>query len=157
MVLEGFFNVLFGWTLVFGNLGSILIMSVILTLIITLIYKYTTDQILLKDLKGQVKSYQNQIKTLRANGETDKIMEVNKKAMKLNMQYMKHSMKPMLYTFIPIILIFGWLKSIYPSGTIILPFPFKIPLFGLGFGWLGTYIVASIIFSIVIRKFMKVY
>lgn len=157
MVLEGFFNILFGWTLVFGNLGSILIMSMILTGIITLIYKYTTNQILLKDLKGQVKDYQKQIKTLRVNGETDRIMEVNKKAMKLNMQYMKHSMKPMLYTFIPIILIFGWLKSVYPSGTVVLPFYITIPVFGAGFGWLGTYIVSSIIFSMVLRKVMKVY
>lgn len=156
-MFDGFFNLIFGWTLVFGNLGSVLIMSFIITMIITLIYRYTTDQVVLKDLKDQVKNYQNQIKQLRISGEQDKIMELNKKAMALNMQYMKHSMKPMLYTFVPIIIIWSWLSKLYPTGVIILPFPFKLPLFGYGFGWLGTYLVSSIIFSMIIRKLMKVY
>ena len=151
-MFEGILNLMFGWTLFFGNLGSILIMSFILTFLITIIYKYTTDQILLKDLKGQVKVYQKQTAQLRKDGDTEKMMEVNKKAMKLNLQYMKHSFKPMLYTFIPVILIFGWVRNnAIILGKDLVSWGFKIPLFGTGLGWFGVYFISpvSILISVV--------
>lgn len=39
----------------------------------------------------------------------------------------------------------------------VIKFPFPLPLFGEYFGWLGTYIVFAIIFSMVLRKVLKVH
>ncbi len=87
----------------------VLIMSFVITVIITLIYKYTTNQSLMKDLKDEMKALQKEMKELRNNPK--QMMAVQKKAMQTNMKYMSHSLRSTLFTFIPIILIFGWMNS----------------------------------------------
>jgi uncharacterized membrane protein (DUF106 family) len=155
-MFDGFFNLIFGWAIALGSPWNILIMSFILTFLITIIYKFTTDQILLKELKSQAKHYQQQMKNHKSDPQ--KMMEFQKQAMSLNMKHMKHSMKPMLYTFIPIILVWGWLKATPAiSAKDIITWGFSIPLFGTGLGWLGTYMFSSIIFSMILRKIMRVH
>lgn len=83
--------------------------GIFVSVLMVLVYKWMTDQNLMKQLKEEIKELQNEMKTLRDN--PTKMGEVNKKAMETNMKYMMHSMKPTLVTFIPIILIFGWLNS----------------------------------------------
>ena len=234
-------------------LWIVFIISLVVSLIIIVIYKYTTNQDLMKQLKEEIKAFQKETKELKAHPE--KMMEVQKKAMKTNMKYMTHSMRSTLYTFIPIILIFGWMNAniayepIYPDqefnvtaifgkGTIgdieliaptgvevlgnstqeikdneaswilkgsegdyinenALEFEFEgqtrykdliitneqkyaktkekiknsglkivqienkpmkiLNLFGWKIGWLGTYIIFSLVFSILLRKIFKVY
>lgn len=92
-----------------GFFWTIFIMSFVLTLLITLIYKFTTDQNLMKKLKAEMKVLQKEMKLLAKDPK--KAMAHQKKLMSKNMTYMKHSLKPTLYTFIPIIIIFGWLNS----------------------------------------------
>lgn len=248
-MFENLLNPIFAPLLKLPPLFGILIISVIITVLITLIYKWTTDQDLMKQLKDEIKEFQKEAKTLKSDPQ--KAMEVQKKAMQTNMKYMMQSFKPMLFTFIPIILIFGWLNShmayepIMPNtefttkmvfannvngeaelivqegltlineanqkiitgkaewaltgeeGEYILEYKFndksftkdllitnkraykpvqkkikdnevksidinnnKLKALNLGgwkIGWLGTYIIFSIIFSIVLRKVLKVY
>ena len=73
----------------------------LITLLITLIYKFTTDQDLMKQLKAELKELQAEMKALKS--EPEKAMEVQKRAMQTNMKYMMQSMKATLFTFIPII------------------------------------------------------
>lgn len=87
----------------------ILIISFVIALIISVIYKYTTDQDLMKRLKEEMKALQKEMKELKQNPE--KMMAVQKKAMETNMKYMMQSMKSTLFTFIPIIIIFGWMNA----------------------------------------------
>jgi len=87
----------------------IAVISLIISLIVTIIYKFMTDQNLMKRLKDEMKALQNEMKELKAHPE--KMMEVQKKAMQTNMQYMMQSMKSTLVTFIPIIIIFGWMNA----------------------------------------------
>ncbi len=102
-------NPVFAPLLKLPPLFGILAISVLITVLITLIYKWTTDQNLMKQLKDEIKEFQKEAKTLK--NDPQKAMQVQKKAMETNMKYMMHSFKPMLFTFIPIILIFGWLNS----------------------------------------------
>ena len=88
---------------------GILIISFLVSLIISVIYKYVTDQNLMKQLKAEMKEFQKEMKELRQHPE--KMMEVQKKAMETNMKYMTQSFKPTLFTFIPIIIIFSWLSA----------------------------------------------
>lgn len=39
----------------------------------------------------------------------------------------------------------------------VIQFPFSLPLFGESLGWLGTYIIFAIVFSMVLRKLLKVH
>lgn len=129
-ILDPIFNPLLG----LGYFWFILIVAFILTLMITLIYKFTTDQILMKKLKAEMKTLQKEMKTLAHNPK--KAMVHQKKLMQKNMNYMKHSLKPTLYTFIPIIIIFGWLNShlaylpIEPGNEFLMSIEFKEGTFG---------------------------
>ncbi len=107
--LDPALDFMFGWTLLLTPFWALLIMSFLISLVIVVIYKWTTDQKLMKDLKDETKAFQKQMKELKAHPE--EMMKVQKKAMQTNMKYMTHSMRPTLITFIPIILIFGWLQG----------------------------------------------
>ncbi len=146
MVLEAFFNKIFGSLIAWNNLYALIIISFILTLIITIIYKYLTDQNLIKQLKQESKELQQKAKDHKH--DTQKMMEFQKQAMEKSMSLMKHSLKPTLITFIPLIIVFGWLRTTYND----------IQLNFLGFinSWLWIYIISSIIFSIILRKILKI-
>lgn len=249
MVFESILNPIFGPLLNLPTLWAVILLSFLISLIITVVYKYTTNQDLMKQLKEEMKEFQREIKELRK--EPEKAMQVQKKSMQTNMKYMMLSMKSTLYSIVPIIIIFSWMSAnfaydpILPGqdftttvifeenveGTIELSVPdgliinggsrkevkdseikwvlsgnkgeylieylfdgekygkevliteenrYKEPikrikggtinlieighnkkillnLFGWKVGWLGTYIIFSILFSILVRKIIKVY
>ena len=154
-MLNSFFDLILGWAFKFGDVIGVIIISLILTSLVTLVYKLFTNQEMLKTMKQQLKDYQKQMSELKSQPE--KMMEIQKKSMELNMQYMKHTMKPTLFTFLPIIIIFSWLRDSFLNKGDIITWSFNIPLFGTGLGWLGTYIISSIIISILLRKIFKIY
>ncbi|MBI4980547.1 DUF106 domain-containing protein [Candidatus Woesearchaeota archaeon] len=117
-----------------GPFWGIFLLSLIISLIVTVIYKYTTNQELMKRLKDEQKSYSQKLKELRSNPE--EMMKVQKEAMKVNMEYMKLSFKPTLITMLPILLIFGWMaghlsyEPIYPDETYSITALFKAGITG---------------------------
>lgn len=155
MALDKFFDLILGWVQIFGSPMNIIIVSFIITFLITLSYKFLTNQTTMKELKEKMKDFQKQMKEHK--GDMEKYKEIQKEAMSSQMQYMKHSWKPMLYTFLPLILIFSWMRATFNSGADILTWGAKIPLLGTGLGWLGVYIISSIIFSTILRKVMKIH
>ena len=107
--LDPVLNLIFGPLLKLDPFWAILILSFVISLVIVVIYKWTTDQNLMKQLKDEIKEFQKQMKTLKEDPK--KMMAVQKQATQTNMKYMMHSLKPTLITFIPIIIIFGWLTA----------------------------------------------
>lgn len=126
---------------------NLFIVSLILTGIITLAYKYLTNQTKMRELKEEMKNMQKSMKEMK--DKPDKMMAMQKETMKKNMEYMKHSMKPTLFTFLPIIIIFGWLRGYYDAlGN---------PQVFLGLTWIWVYIIFSLVISIALRKVLKIY
>lgn len=109
MVLDNFFGAIFGPLLQLPPLAGIVVISFLLSLLLTLVYKWVTDQTLMKALKDELKELQVEMRKL--SKEPEKLMKVHKKAMDKNMKYMMHSMKPTLFTLLPILLIFAWLNG----------------------------------------------
>lgn len=107
--LDPVLNAVFGPLLNLPPLWAVMLMSFLISLVIVLIYKFATNQNLMKQLKDEIKTLQKQAKELKH--EPEKAMAVQKKAMQTNMKYMMQSMKATLLTFIPIIIIFGWLQG----------------------------------------------
>ena len=136
-------------------LWGILLISVILSIVTTLIYKYATDQAMLKQIKEDIKKYQEQLK--QCKDDPAKTLEIQKQMMPLNSKMMMQSMKPMLITIIPFLVIFQLLGMWYNSLTVI-PLSFHFPLSKLptGIGWIGTYIIFSMVFTTLFRKALKV-
>lgn len=136
---------------------GIIVVSFVITLIITLIHKYTTDQEKLKQAKEEMKEIKAEMKEYR--NDPQKTMELNKKLMAKSMESTRQTFKPMLISFLPVIIIFAWLRNSLPIDEVLIQLPFSIPKMGVntGFGWFAVYIVTAIIFSSVLRKVMKVY
>ena len=144
-MLDSFFNAIFGKIIEKSPLGAILLVSFILTFITTIAYKYFTNQKELKAAKEEMDSLRIQMK--EAKHDTQKVMELQKQSFQKTMEQMKHSLKPMIITFIPLLIIFGWLQATYKDmGQILGPL-----------NWLWIYFLSSFIFSISLRKILKVY
>ncbi|MBS3107730.1 DUF106 domain-containing protein [Candidatus Woesearchaeota archaeon] len=147
MVFDSFFSKLLGPVLNFPDPFGLLIISVLLTLFITLIYKYTTDQKAMKEMKDMLKEFQKEIKLLKDKPE--KALEKQKEAMQINMKYMMASFKPMIFTFVPLVLVYGWLSKYYTAlGN---------PDVFFGISWFWSYVIFSIVASMVLRKVLKVH
>lgn len=145
MVFDGLFNSIFGGLITWNPLWALAIISFILMLITTLIYKYFTDQKAMKAIKDEMKDIQNEMKEVKDNPE--KLMELQKQSFSKMMESFKHQLKPMAITFIPFLILFPWLRNVYsPMGDI---------LFGLG--WFWTYFIFAIAFNIALRKVLKVH
>jgi uncharacterized membrane protein (DUF106 family) len=128
---------------------SIIGISAALALGSTLVYKYATDQNLMKSLREEITKLQNEMKAHKSDPQ--KLAEIQSKLMPLNVKLMSQSMKPTLLTLIPFILIFVFLGKIY-GNAVILPLPF----WQGHLKWIGTYIIFSIIFTTAFRKVLKV-
>ncbi len=149
MITESIGNILdkiFLWAIELSPLGGLFLVSFVLTLLVTVVYKYMTDQELLKSIKEEMKEIRKEMKEFREDPK--KMMELQKKSMEKSMVQMKNSFKPMLITFIPLILVFGWLRKVYEVT--------EVSFLGIS-SWLMIYIIFSIIFSITLRKFLKVH
>ncbi len=83
--------------------------GVLFSVIMVFLTKYTTDQDLLKRLRGEMKELQAEMKMLK--NDPAKAGEVNKRLMEANMKMMMQSWKPMIFSMIPAVLILGWFNS----------------------------------------------
>ncbi len=141
-VLDPTAGFLLNWNLTVG----MLIVVFIITILTTIIQKYATDQKTLKEMKKEQKILQEEMKKFRDNPE--KMMELQKKQLEFIPKTMKLSMRAFAYTGIPFILFFRWFNDYFiAAGN---------PVF-LGFmGWFIFYLLTSIIFSSILRKYMDV-
>ena len=119
--------------------ASIILVAMIITFGMTLIYKYTTNQERLREIKKDQKKYQEEAKNHKDNPQ--KIMEINKKVLQLSAEMMKHSMKPMLITMLPMFVVIVYIRNIYS------------PVLS---SWIWYYILAGLLSNGLFRKFLKV-
>ncbi len=120
---------------------GIISISFFVTLAMTLVTKFFTDQTRMKELKEIQKKHQEKLKEHK--GDFEKQKEIQSQLMESSMEMMKHSFKPLIITFLPIIFIFVWMKNLF-AGT------------AIAGSWIWWYIGSSIIFSIILRKVLKV-
>ena len=150
MALDNFFNFIFGPVLALGNPWNIIVISFILTLIVNLAMKFFTNQHVMKSLKEETEFFKQEMKKFKKDPQ--KLIEIQKKSMETSMKYLRHSLPATLVTLLPLLFIFGWLRTAFPPEQILLNLPF-----GISFGWLGSYILFSIIFNIALRKILNIH
>ena len=141
-ILEPTAGALLKWNILWGMIIIVLIISIIMTIA----QKYATDQKALKEIKQEQKKLQEEMKLYKEHPE--KMAELSKKQIEFMPLMMKHSMRPIIFTGIPIVLFFRWFMDYF---ALIPDFRF----FGF-FTWFWFYLIASIIFSSILRKVMNV-
>ena len=145
MGLSGFFEIIFGWAMNIDPTFGLFFITLIVALIVTLVYKFATNQKFMKETKQELKNMRKDMKKHRS--DVKKMGEIQKEMMGKNMKMMKQQIVPMVITFLPIILIFGWMRASYVDYA----FP------GIGMSWIWTYIIFSVVLTLLLRKVMKVY
>ncbi len=123
-------NLLIGFVIIVG----------ILAFLQTLAQKYLTNQVELRKLKQEQKLLQEEMKKYEHHPE--KLMELQKKSFEFVPKTMDLTMGSVIYTSIPFILLFRWF-SLY-----------LMPIWGNW--WILYYLVGSMIFSSIFRKWMDV-
>ena len=127
MVLESFFNSIFGWAIDISPRTGIIVVSFVMTLVATLIHKFMTDQTLLKNIKEEMKQIRKEIK--EAAQDPAKMAELNKKSMEKSMTQMKHTLKPIIITMVVFFILFSWLRDKFDP----LQVDFYLSIVGFGY------------------------
>lgn len=104
MALLGFMDIL----LSFPPAVAIIIISLAVSVITTLVYKYTTDQQQLKEMKEEMSRLQAEIRTTKEPGRA---AQLQKEMMGKSLKQLNSSTKSMLITLVPLFLIFGWMSA----------------------------------------------
>jgi uncharacterized membrane protein (DUF106 family) len=130
-----------------------LLFSAIITFVITLIYKFLTNQSEMKQLKVNMKEKQAKIKELQKTNPQEANKMLNE-VMALSSKQMRMNMKPMLLTLVVVSIALPWFGQAFPGAVVKLPF--TLPYFENDFGWLAWYIIVSIPLGILFRKLLRV-
>ncbi len=135
-----------GWLLDWHMVIGMTLIVLIISYLTTLIQKYGTDQDTLKEMKKEQKEIQAQMKEFKQHPE--KMAHLQKKQFSMMPKQMKLSMRTIVYTGIPFILFFRWFDDYF--------FALGDPKFFGFLGWLGFYLIATVLFSSLIKKKMDV-
>lgn len=111
MALEAILDPVLGWSLNLPLWLAILILSFLVSLVITVVYRFATDQKEMKRLKEKTKKFQKEMREHR--DDPKKLAKIQKEAMSVNMSYMGKSLKPTLYTMIPLLFVFLWMNNAF--------------------------------------------
>ncbi len=93
-----------------GPFWAIVIISSVVGLLTTLVYKWVTNQERMKELRERTRTLQKEIKRV-SKEDPKKAFELQKKLFSMSKEQMMSSFKPMIITLLPLLIIFGWLNS----------------------------------------------
>ncbi len=142
-----FLDPTFGYLIHLNLTVGFIIIIFIITFLTTLIQKYTTDQEALKKLREDQKAMQEEMKQYR--NDPAKMLEFQKKQLQDMPKSMELSMKPIIYTALPFILFIRWFTDTFKNlGN---------PKFFGFMSWFIFYMILTFIFTLILRKIMKVY
>ncbi len=92
-----------------GSLWFVVLVSLFVSLLTIIVYKFTTDQTLMKSIRDDLKKMQDQMK--KSMHDQKKVAALQKEMMDKQWVMMRHSFTSTLITMLPIIVLFGWLTA----------------------------------------------
>jgi uncharacterized membrane protein (DUF106 family) len=135
-----------GWLLNLEMTTGMIAIVFIITLITTLVQKYTTDQKALKELREEQKLLQEEMK--KYENHPEKLAELSKKQFSFIPKTFKLTSRYVLFTGIPFILFFRWFNDYFTTAG-------NPQFFGF-LSWFWFYFIFTMIFSSILRKVLKV-
>ncbi len=149
--LDPTLGALLNWNINLGFFAVVLFF----TLLTTLLQKYLTDQEMLKHLREEQKAIQAQMKQVREHPE--KLLELNQKSIEITMKIMPITMRPVMYTTVPFLLLLRWFGDYFADVSVKIFGLFNSSGSFLFPNWVWAYLLASIVLSIFLRKWLKVH
>jgi uncharacterized membrane protein (DUF106 family) len=131
-----------------------ILVAAVVTLVVTLIYKFFINHERLKEIKCQQKEKQEKLKELQKTSPEEAKKCMNE-MMALSNEQMKMTMKPMFITLIlSIVVTLPILQQLFPGAVVKLPF--ILPYFEGDFGWVAWYFIVSVPLNSIIRRILGV-
>ncbi len=126
-MVEGLFqayDMVFSGLLTFQGLDigaklTVAFMALLISIVISLIHKFTTDQEEMKQLKQEVKQMKEKMEEAKKNDDTEKMNQFMNKSMEANMSMLKQQMKPMLITMVAVLLILPYLHATFDQNVML--------------------------------------
>jgi uncharacterized membrane protein (DUF106 family) len=141
--LDPSIGALLDWNLTIGMIIVVFLISVI----VVVLQKYTTNQEELKKIKKIQKELQK--KSKEHKHDPKKSMEIQKEMMDLMPKQMKLGMRTIVYTGIPFVLLFKWFYDYFEA----LEASTGAPVRFFGFlSWFWFYLIFTTIFSSILKK-----
>jgi uncharacterized membrane protein (DUF106 family) len=140
-ILDPALNPLLSWSVFWGMTFIVFV----ITLVMTFVQKYGTDQETLKYIKKEQKRIQADMKKYKEHPE--KVMQLNKEQMEFMGKMFKLSMGSIVYTAIPFVLLIRWFSDYFTANTFL--------FFGF-MTWFWFYLLGSIVMSSILRKIFDV-
>ncbi len=137
----------------------IVLITISVSLIQTLIQKKLMDVDLVKALKAEMKKTNKEMKIVSKemkntkDGEAPKTEKLNKlmsKSVGIQKKMMGQTMKPMMISSLVVLVAFYIIPMFFSNA--VLNLPFSIPFVGNQLGWLGIFIITSVISGLIFRK-----
>jgi len=117
------------------------------------VYLLMVDQDYVEETREKIRDITKKLRELDPSSKEYK--KLLNEQLKLNMDMTKHTFKPNLVTIVPYLVMFTFLKKRY-EGVPMINLPFN--LFGKSYiGWIGTFILISLIATTVIQAVVKYY
>ncbi len=132
-----------------GALETILLISLIMSIFNQIAFMKIVNRDEYNKLRNDMKEKRSKMKELDAK-HPDYSKEQND-LMSLSLKMTRLTLKPSMYTMLPFWFVFVYLQKSFSSAGAILT------LFGYSFGWLGTYLIFSLMFSLFTRKAFEKY
>jgi len=100
---------------------NILLFSLALSLILTLLTKFLTNQKEVKGIKSKVAGFRQQIKDAQKAGDSAQVKRLSDEMFKASKGQFKYSTKSMFVSMIVVIIAFGWLQASYDKMPVTFP------------------------------------
>ncbi len=151
-MFSDFFNLLFAPVLALGDITAITLISMLLSLVLVIVYKYTADQATMKSLKAQIDAERKKSGEAQKSNDLKTMNDALGKMTELNKQYLSLNMKPMLFSSLMFLPFLPWFFERFKDTVISLPF--EVPFAGSTLSWFWWYLLLSIPFNTIIRKIL---
>jgi uncharacterized membrane protein (DUF106 family) len=133
---------------------EVLAITLILSLLIALVYKFLQKNEKIKDLKQKQLEIKKRIEKAKKDCDKEAADKAMMELLKINQELLKINMKPMFLTTIIFLAVLAWIGNTY--ANLIIPLPFTIPFFGSQLNWFWWYVVIIIPCIQIFKKFFGV-
>ena len=145
-------DVIFSPIMATGPIMSLTIISLIMSSVTVIFYKFLVDQVAMKEVKKNMENYREVANQAQKEKNIEKMNENVDKMMQLNKKYFSLSTKPLIGSLIFFMVIFPWVTSRF--SEILINLPFSLPFIGNTLGWFGWYFLLAIPSNMVLRKLL---
>ena len=108
-MVTAFFSAILEAALSLPAVVVLAIIGLLVSLFVTLVNKFFTNQKILKKLKDEIKEIRGSIKEFKH--DASKLGELNRQIIYKNSEQMRHSLRSLFFTMIPLLLLVTWMHS----------------------------------------------